>query len=828
MRTKKLKEKLNWFYIKRGIFLGLLVIYAVMMLTHLSVFYHDFTVSTANGSKQRMTLQPNDVITQEFVAKNTNLSTIAIRFQNPVRKHATGEVLLEVYDKNGDVLGFYSYPTKSINHGGRTSFPLHIELEKGETYYYKITLKDAVNNSGFFLRFSEKKGDLFGKCVWNDVEYNGRVESHFRYARYDWKLIIITLALFAFILVLLLLPKKYWDKLKDSKWNRRLGQLFFVLSPFVTFWIVERFNSNPITSLLKKPEIFALNLIIYVTILMILYLITNRTRAAALILTLSMSLLGCVNYYIYNFRGAPLLPTDFSSAGTALNVASNYKLFLDLDILMSIILLMAFCIPIALLPGSKGLSLKKRIIFLIATCMITGSTYYIYFGSTVIKDNGIVLNVWKPQRSYNKYGFAMCFAIHSSYTIPEKPDGYNLRSVEEITSRYESDPVSSSSEQPNIICIMNESFTDLNFIADVETTEDIMPFIHSMKENTIKGRLCVSVFGGNTANSEFSFLTGNSLAFLPFRSVPYNLYIKDPLPSLTYSMIGNGYTGNKALHPYYSTGWKRNVIYPLLGFTDFLSLPDCEGQEYLRRYVSDAGDYAKVIEEYEASRATSDAPFYMFNVTMQNHGGYGFQTGQMDEPIDFTDTMLNTDIQAHQFINLIHRSDEAIKDLVGYFENVEEPTVIVFFGDHLPKLGDEVYERLYGKSLDALNIEETSRMYQTPFFIWANYDIPEAELDGISVNYLSSYMLKALDLPMTGYNKYLMDLYETLPVVTQICYKDSEGNLYDPEDPNFPYADLLNEYHKLQYNNMFDTKNRVEDFFTLQGVELPEDADPFE
>lgn len=818
---KKPHLHISWHFIKRCFFFLILVIYAVAALTHSSVFYHDFAVKTSPGQTQRVVLGQNDELKQEFIAKSNHLSGISVRFRNPARKLASGEVVLELYDQNNTMLDTYSFPTRAVQHSRRTVFPVQAELTKGETYYYKIICKDVVNKNSFYVKLSTEKGNIFQNLSWNGMDTSLRLDGKFYYQRYDWKLIIIASVLWLFLFFLICIPEKKWDSFKESTWNKRFGQLLFLLSPFFCFWLVERFNETPITSLMKEPVQFGLNLLIYISILMAFYLITNRTRSSAMLLLISTFLLGCTSYYINLFRGSPLLPNDFASIGTAFNVASNYTLALDLTVLCNILLFMAFLIPLALLPGSKGLSLKPRLAFLLATCLSVGSSYYIYFGSTTIKDMGMIINVWQPIKSYHDYGFALCFTVHASYSIPSKPGNYSAKAAQEIASRYQSDSPSDTPEvMPNVICIMNESFTDLNFLKQVETSEDIMPFIHNMKENTIKGRLNVSVFGGNTADTEFEFLTGNSMAFLPFRSIPYNYYIKSPLPSLTYTMTESGYIGNKAMHPYKPDGWKRSTIYPLLGFSDFISQGAFKGAEYLRRFISDDANYDKIIQEYETERASSSDPFYLFNVTIQNHGSYGYQAGKMDEPLDFKDTVLNNDSSAHQFINLIRRSDEAIERLVHYFEQVDEPTVICFWGDHLPKLDDKIYERIYGKSLDTLGIEATSRMYTTPFFIWANYDIPEEEIDGISSNYLSSYLLKTLGLPMTGYNKYLMDLYEKIPVVSQICYKDAEGNTYDPEDDSFPYQDLLNEYHILQYNNMFDTKNRVENFFTLDGETL--------
>ena len=114
---------------------------------------------------------------------------------------------------------------------------------------------------------------------------------------------------------------------------------------------------------------------------------------------------------------------------------------------------------------------------------------------------------------------------------------------------------------------MNEAFADMSVLADYETSEDCLPFISSLKENSVKGKLHVSIVGGNTPNSEFEFLTGMSMGFLPAGSIPYQQFIKSPLPSLVTQMNDLGYR-TVAMHPYLASGWDRNTVYPYLGFEE--------------------------------------------------------------------------------------------------------------------------------------------------------------------------------------------------------------------------------------------------------------------
>ena len=233
----------------------------------------------------------------------------------------------------------------------------------------------------------------------------------------------------------------------------------------------------------------------------------------------------------------------------------------------------------------------------------------------------------------------------------------------------------------------------------------------------------------------------------------------------------------------------------------------------MREFISDETDFNRLISEYEEQRKTNSDPFYEFTVTMQNHGGYAGTHGLVNEKLQVT-TPANVNDQVTQYLNLIRLSDEAFENLTKYFEKIDEPTVIVMFGDHQPGFTDSVYDELMGQSTTTLDIEDTSKMYQVPYVIWANYDIEEENLD-MSANYLSSYLLNLTGSKMTGYNKYLLNLMKKVPVLSAICYIGDDGVVHASGEES-EYSDLIKDYQIVQYNNMFDTDNRIPDFFFLK------------
>lgn len=324
----------------------------------------------------------------------------------------------------------------------------------------------------------------------------------------------------------------------------------------------------------------------------------------------------------------------------------------------------------------------------------------------------------------------------------------------------------------------------------------------------------MSIHGSGTCNSEFEFLTGNSMAFLPSGCRPYQQYITDDTYSLVSTLNDQGYT-SLAVHPYYAAGWNRDRVYPLLGFQDFVSMEDFENPEYIREYISDKSSYDKVIDLYE--QKDPDERLFLFNVTMQNHGGYLDYSNGFQNTVEILNKPEGQEFpKAEQYLTLVQESDKAFEYLVNYFSQQEEPTIILMFGDHQPTLEDEFYDFLVGP-FDQRTFEEQMRSFITPFYIWANYDIPEQTVEHMSANYLSNLLLDVAGLEKTEYNQFLDGIQEQLPVFTAIGYVDNQNNYYRLEDyKNDPvYASLIDSYDMMQYNYLFDPKNRLNSVFTI-------------
>lgn len=603
--------------------------------------------------------------------------------------------------------------------------------------------------------------------------------------------------------------------------EERIALTVFFLTPLVALLFLEYANpAGPgLIFYSIRPSCllrFGVTAFLFYIVMGFLFALTGSMRFSGCFLCIFSIIFSLTNYFTTTFRGIPILASDLTIMGTAMNVVGNYKYSLDLTRTITLLGLITWCI---LLFRVKRLRLpkgKKRISAILGSAAICFASFWIMIYTPVmtVTPMHVTVNTFRPIKSYRKNGCVLTFMRSIQLMIIHKPDGYSANVAEEIAAPYRSETSSGNAKTPNVIAIMDEAFADLQAVGDFRTSEDVMPFYHSLTKNTVKGFSYVSVFGGQTANTEFEFLTGLSKAFVPASATPYQLYIKSLLPGLTTHLGNQDYQGMLAFHPFRANGYNRDHVYPNLGFSDFISLKDLDvsASDKIRNFVSDAADFQVIIDQYEQAKKKSNAPFYLFNVTMQNHSGYDQDFDNLDMPISIEEKC--DDPELKRYLNLIHHSDTALKSLIEYFSKQKDPTVIVFFGDHEPGLSNEVYSKILGKNVEKLSAEENMNLYKTPFLIWANYDIEEQENVNISMNYLSTLMLESTGMKLSPFNQFLLDIHKQIPVLTTNGYFGEDGSYYSLKDESSPYYESLRKYQILQYNDLFDKKKGSRTFLT--------------
>ncbi len=369
-----------------------------------------------------------------------------------------------------------------------------------------------------------------------------------------------------------------------------------------------------------------------------------------------------------------------------------------------------------------------------------------------------------------------------------------------------------AADYPNVVIIMDEAFSDLSVWGEFATSEEVMPFFKRLQEEAVGGEVYVSVKGGNTANTEFELLTGDTMGFLPTGSVPYQQYIHHETPSLASYLKSLGYR-TTAIHPYNRSGWDRDKVYEQFGFDEFLDKNAFGDPLRLRGYISDRSAFEKIIEQFQLKG--EDERAFVFEVTMQNHGGYSRETPDFDIYLTLPEVTNKTTsvVATEKYLTLMNQTDRALEELITYFEEQDEPVIVLMFGDHQPSdYITNVIRRICGvQEEDTLEFMEQG--YRVPFVIWSNYGLEHRYYDGISVNYLGTLLMQNAGIPLTGYQTFLGRLMEDLPVINGLVYRDADGSFHSYDEQDGQAGELLNQYRMLQYNHLVDTKNRAEDFF---------------
>ena len=584
----------------------------------------------------------------------------------------------------------------------------------------------------------------------------------------------------------------------------------FLLGPWLSYIMVEVLNNNnPFTAHSTEQDL--LNLIWYYLIFWLFRMILGRKVLAGGVSAVVCFLFGLANHYVLSFRGRIIFPCDLLTLDTAAVVAKSYDYTPDRQIWIALAVLVGYLLLLLLahiVYHPKG---RQRLGRKLLWGSIAGMVIYLFafFFTPLLPTIGIYTQQWRTQQN----GFLLNFTTAIRYSFVSEPDGYDADKVAQTARSYRSQSVTDAGELPeNLIFIMNESFADLTAaFPNLELSEDPLAFYHSLTENTVKGTMISPVTGGGTANVEFEYLTGDSLAFLPSSTVAYQLYLYDGCPSLVSQAKDLGYH-TIAFHPYLSSGWNRTSVYPWLGFDEVHFQEDVQDPQYIRNYVSDLSDYEQLFRWTEESAG----PTMIFNVTMQNHSGYSQGWNNLSGDVTVTGGAKPSSITT-QYFSLMKESDQAIQALVEHYSQVDEKTLIVFFGDHQPPLGNTFFETLYGKKLDERDPEEVQQAYETPFFIWANYDIPEQDDLRISSNYLGVLAAEVAGLPLTGYQQLLSRLMDVLPVAGTAGYLTADGQVTQEAEELPGYVQsLYREYELAAYNHLFDEKRHPEDFFSLR------------
>ena len=575
--------------------------------------------------------------------------------------------------------------------------------------------------------------------------------------------------------------------------------LFALVIPLGCFYTFETLTHQMSTMIELAKR---LNIAFYYWLFLFVFFIAGRTSISMAICVSAIAIIGVGNYFVVMFRSNPIVPWDIYSFETAMSVADNYVFSVDWALAEHI----AMFILMLIVGVRTNIRLNKKILRPILTvAMCIPAYFYISYlwQDNLERNTGLNDTLFNAKYMHSKDGFFVSFILDIHFLQIEEPKNYSDEYALSLLNEQEVEKVETPEELPDIIAIMDETFSDPAVLGEFETNKDYMPFVHSILRgevaNTISGYADVSVLGGNTANSEFEFLTGNSMAFFPNGSVPYLQYIRDGISTIVPQLEEYGYT-TYGTHPYRAKGWNREFIYDLMGFDYRYFQGSFPFEDKLRNYVSDEADFKSILEW----RNNTEGPFFMFNVTMQNHSNYGgdFDNFDPQNVAKFKNTYSNKYL--NKYLSLMYETDQDVASLLSELSQSDRKTIVVFWGDHQPNdyVVRPIYKE-YGLDFDNQTYEQQQQRQKTPFFIWANYDIQEQTNVEISLNYLNILLFETAGLQLDEYQTFRKNLWQgQIPMMNAVGYRNDNGDLVEYDDAPEEIQNLLNEYQNIQYYRM--------------------------
>ncbi|WVT75009.1 LTA synthase family protein [Sinorhizobium chiapasense] len=414
--------------------------------------------------------------------------------------------------------------------------------------------------------------------------------------------------------------------------------------------------------------------------------------------------------------------------------------------------------------------------------------------------------MWDQTENYKHNGFALAFAINLPMANVSAPAGYMADAIDRIPVKPL--PAGTSHRgKPDVIVLMSESFWDPTRLPNVKLSPDPMPTIREMQS----GNVFSPEFGGMTANVEFEALTGFSNAFLPYGSIPYQQYIRNPIPSLATFFRGEGYV-SRAIHPFQSWFWNRTAVYKAFGFDTFKSEENMPPMQKRGIFASDESLTNEIIRQADAM----DDPFFFFAVTLQGHGPYEANR-YAKNTIKIEGDLPESDRQVlATYAQGIKEADDSLKRLMDWAKKRDRETIIVLFGDHLPPLNTVYTNTGYMKGVTAERKGSKDQMkaqHETPLVVWSNKTGPKKNVGSISPAFLSYTILKQSGYEHPYYTGFLGKVHDQFRVVDRymLIRKNGKEVAEWSRQPKVPA--LLRDYRFLQHDMMFGKRFSTDRFF---------------
>ncbi|MBD5516886.1 MAG: sulfatase-like hydrolase/transferase [Lachnospiraceae bacterium] len=512
-----------------------------------------------------------------------------------------------------------------------------------------------------------------------------------------------------------------------------------------------------------------------------------------------------INYFKIILRQENFVPWDMKIAKEALDVISlsslpwNGWIFLLVGLL--VLSLVMIC-PLKLGDFSKN-SMRNRVLTLFICSIV------IMWGERQIIDNNIFsIHQFALKDSYNNNGVIISFLYFCQNMGNSIPDGYNEGAIEEIVEKILEDDREHNTDlidekYPNIIMVMSESFWDPQILENVEYNNGFMRRYKELAQCACYGNVLAPVYGGGTCDAEFEALTGFSMDYIQNDLMPYIGVIQNDFFSIAQYLGNKGYH-TVAMHPNTGSYYRRDKVYPLLGFKEMEFGNQFEQDAVRDWFISDNAVINKIIEVYSQNRQENNEPQFIFAVTIQNHQPYGTDSVLKNEESEFTSDSLSEQMEKEleDFSAGVNASSEALGKLIDYFSSCDDPTIVIYWGDHMCNIGEKKYELAYKGGYIKENDNTDYFMYLTPMIVWDNYLGLNQVLETRSTFQILPSVLEMYNLDMPKYFEYLNDLQDySMGISHHKVVLDATGQVYTGEDNSV--KDMYRQLELLEYDYIY-------------------------
>lgn len=606
-----------------------------------------------------------------------------------------------------------------------------------------------------------------------------------------------------------------------------IAVIYTITVPIVLQYLHLQSFSETLQWLQHFRSAYHVNLILISLPILFFYALSNSIIISLILTSLFSAAFIIADVQKMRILHQPLLPSDLLFIKQAIVVTRCYIggfiLFLVvLAIAIFIYALFRKRLPHLPMPKLLRVTITAGVTF---TFLFCGSRFHTV-SNAINRKMSLVDEFWNQLSNFRKNGVLYAFLLNSESLTVRRPAEYERQTVDRIFKKV-TPPESqhgSDTSPPDVIIYMNESFWDITSVAELKLPHDPIPYYHAHARRHPTQKLISPTFGGNTCYAEFEILTGMSYGYFPQGSSAYNQFIHHSIPSLVHVFNENGYR-TIGLHSFKRWFWNRGNVYRHLGFDEFISVELMNDAVKKGKFVGDESLARYIIK----TASTTDSPFFMYALSMQNHGPYDEDRyDNLDHPVS-TSLSATADREINTYIQGLTDADRSLKMVTDYIDTTSRKTMLIFFGDHLPGFVSVYDEIGYGKK-----VRSWSLWSRTTEALWyANFPLKPLDNARVSMVYIPILTAQQTDLIVPQYYTHMDAYRKQYPIFTQKKRYDTSGKLLkvtentrceDLHHWTLIYDALLGKNYGKQYHHVSQSVSQPASALTLEETGISTDT----